>query len=238
MVTVAEQVLLLLDASITVSVTVVEPRSAQVNAEGETLIERLPLAVQLSELPLFTEEVDSVPLPPALRETVADWQIAVGRMVSRTETVAVHVLLLEDASVTVRVTVVEPISEQVKAEGETLSPRLPDAVQLSELPLLTAAATSVAVPDPLRKTVTGWQTGEGSIVSETVTVAVQVLLFKEASVTVRVTELEPRFAQVKAEGETLRPRLPLAVQLSLLPLLTEEAESVPVPPALSETVAD
>ena len=48
----------------------------------------------------------------------------------------------------------------------------------------------------------------------TVTVAVQVLLLPLSSVTVRVTELSPRSAQVKVFGDTLIEAMP---QLSLLP---------------------
>ena len=73
-----------------------------------------------------------------------------------------------------------------------------------------------------------WQTAVGATVSCTATVAVQVLLFKLASVTVRVTALDPIFAQVKEVG--LADVL-LVEQLSKLPPSTSlpVIEALPAP---------
>ena len=72
---------------------------------------------------------------------------------SSTVTVEVHVDELPAASVTVKVTVLGPISEQLNAAGATDRFRLPLAVQLSEDPLLTWPAVMEALPEPFRVTV-------------------------------------------------------------------------------------
>ena len=61
----------------------------------------------------------------------------------------------------------------------------------------------------------------------TVTVAVQLELLPAASVTVKVTVLAPAFEQLNVLGLTVIDDIP---QLSLLPLLMFEADTVPVPP--------
>jgi hypothetical protein len=72
----------------------------------------------------------------------------------------------------------------------------------------------------------------GAILSTTVTVAEQVDTFPFTSVTVRVTELPPIFAQVKELGETVTEAIP---QLSEEPLLICEAVIEAVPAALRLT---
>src|SRR6476661_4372182 len=164
------------------------------------------------------------------------WQNMLGAVLSTTVTMAVAVAWLPLASVTVRVTVFGPTLAQVKLRGDTLRVRLLAAVQLSLLPLFTAAAVSVARPRALKVRVVLRVMTTGAVLSTTVTVAVAVLALPLASVTVSVTGLAPRLAQVKLEGDTLSVRL-AGVQLSLLPLFTAAANRVaePLAPRLTVT---
>ena len=70
----------------------------------------------------------------------------------------------------------------------------------SLLPLFTAAAVVLPVPDAFNCTVTGWHTATGATKSCTVTVAVQVavLLFTSVTVNVTVFGLVAILAQVNA----------------------------------------
>ena len=71
------------------------------------------------------------------------------------------------------------------------------------------------------------------MVSNTVTVAVPVLLLPALSVTVKVTELAPIFEQVKLVVFIAKLAMP---ETSLLPLFTCEAVKVPVPAAFKYKV--
>ena len=104
-VTVALQVAVLPALSVTVSVTGLAPRLAQVKLAGATLREAMP---QLSEEPLLMRLAETLPVPLALRLTVRFWQTATGVMRSATVTVWMQVRELPLASVAVQVTLVTP----------------------------------------------------------------------------------------------------------------------------------
>ena len=87
-----------------------------------------------------------VTLPDASNCTVISWQTAVGEILSSTVTVAVQFDELPDSSVTVKVTVLAPISLQSKVFGDALKTRLPGAVQLSVDPPSKSAPTILALP--------------------------------------------------------------------------------------------
>ena len=143
-VTVAEQVLLLPLTSLTVRVTLLAPRWAQVKAVWLRI--RAP-RLQLSEEPLLTWALARLALPAASRLRVTGWQIALGAVLSTTVIVAVQVLVLLDASDTVRVTVLVPTWAQVKAVWLRV---VLATAQLSVLPLLTMVGVRLAVPTALR----------------------------------------------------------------------------------------
>jgi|ERR1035437_1673936 hypothetical protein len=67
--------------SVTVSVTVLTPTFAHVNAFGDALSDAMP---QLSKLPPSISEATIVAFPELSRNTVIDWHIAVGGTVSPT----------------------------------------------------------------------------------------------------------------------------------------------------------
>lgn len=97
-------------------------------------------------------------------------QVIVGKIGSVTVTVAEQVPVRLAASVTVSVTVIAPKLAQVNAVVLRLKPKEPEAVQLSEEPLLTAAAVVLAFPAPFKAMETGWQTATGFTKSPTVMV--------------------------------------------------------------------
>ena len=140
-VTVDVQDLLLPDPSVAVNVTVFAPMFEQSN---EVLLSESVGVPQLSEDPLFTCDAVSDAVPLLLRYRVTFWQEAVGLMVSSTVTVEVQDLLLPDPSVAVNVTVFVPRFAQPKEVWLRDSVGVP---QLSEEPLLTCEAVSVAAPE-------------------------------------------------------------------------------------------
>ena len=153
-------------------------------------------------------------------------QTASGALVSMTVTVALQVLLLPEGSLTVRTTVLVPTLAQVKVVGVALREL---TAQLSVEPASTLAAVMLAMPRGLRKTVMFWQMVLGSVVSATVTVALQVPVLPLASVTESVTVLAPKLAQVNV----VLLRLVLATaQLSVEPLLISLVANVALPVAL------
>ncbi len=127
--------------------------------------------LQLSELPLSTSAAVMLALPEASNWTVMSWHIATGAKVSSIVTVAVQLLLLPEVSVTVRVTVLGPISLQSKVAGETVILLM---AQLSLLPLSTSAVEMVACPVASSCTVIFWHTAFGASSSVMVTVKEQV----------------------------------------------------------------
>src|SRR4030066_136719 len=96
-----------------------------------------------SLLPLFMSAAAIVTLPVALRYAFISWHTAIGEIVSITVTVAVHWSVLPLLSVTVRVTVLPPISAQVKSVILSTRLAMPHA---SLLPLFTSAAAIVTLP--------------------------------------------------------------------------------------------
>jgi hypothetical protein len=77
----------------------------------------------------------------------------------------------------------------------------------------------------------------GKMMSETVTVALQVLLFPAASFTVITTVFEPLFVQLKLVLLSVIIKLPDAVQLSLDPSFTSLAVKVAIPDEFKYMVA-
>ena len=149
--------------------------------------------------------------------------MAVGGVASATVTVALQVLVLPCPSFTVSVTVFMPMLLQVKVLGEML-PRL-TVPQLSLDRLLTSAAVMLAVPPAPRFLTKSRHKALGAIWSATVTVAVQVPVLPLAPVTVRVTVLAPRLAQVKAVCEAENESVAQPVE----PLFILLATRVPLP---------
>src|SRR5687767_6871110 len=93
--------------------------------------------------PLFTSSGSTVTLPLASRKTVMFWQTAINPpAVSSTVTVAVHVDVLPDSSVTVSTTTLGPRSSQSKVAGVTSSVTGP---QLSDEPSSTCEAVIVTI---------------------------------------------------------------------------------------------
>jgi len=182
--------------SVTVSVTVLGPSSEQVNVEGVTSLDTI---VQLSVLLLSTSaETIETELPTSA--TVIFLVITVGGVISETVMFAVQLDVLPEASPTVRVTaLLAPRLLQLKVEGVTT---LDTIAQLSVLLLSTSVATIVAeVPD--NDTEASLQIATGGTLSVTVTEARQLDELPDASATVKVTELRPRFEQSKVLGVTV-----------------------------------
>ena len=110
-VTVAVQLEVLPDASLTVSNTVLLPTLLQLKLFGLTVSG--VTVPQLSVLPLFTCEGVTVAVPLKPNETVTLWHIAAGGVLSKTCTVAAHDELFPLPSVTVIMTVLKPTLEHV-----------------------------------------------------------------------------------------------------------------------------
>lgn len=153
-----------------------------------------------------------------------------GDTVSSTVTIALLEALLPEASITVRVTVFVPKSEQPNIFWLRLKLETP---QLSLLPLFTSVAVVLAVPFASRYMVTFWINTEGAMASTTVTVAKARLMLLLLSVTVRVTVLEPMSLQLKLV--LLRARLDIP-QASELPLFISELKILAFPLASKVTV--
>ena len=152
-------------------------------------------------------------------------QITVGRAVSYTVTVEVHVELLLFTSITVIVTVFAPTFAHVKLLGLTAKLAIPHA---SLVPLLTANESILAKPTLLRYLLIFLQTIVGATVSDTVTVDVHADVLPLRSVTVIVTVFAPIFAHVKLFGLTAK----LAKPQPSLELLLTANESIVIVPAL------
>src|SRR4030043_73975 len=126
--------------SVTVKVTEFPPTSEQVKSVTSNTILAIP---HTSLLPLLMSAAAIVTLPVASRYASISWQTATGEIVSITVTVAVHWSVLPLLSVTIRVTVFTPISEQSKSVISSTIPAIPHA---SELPLFISAAVIVILP--------------------------------------------------------------------------------------------
>ena len=121
---------------------------------------------------------------PAQIVTLDGCVVIAGEVVLITVTTAVHVAILPLASVTVSVTVLFPTFVQLKVLGETDNDMVP---QLSELPLSTCDAASVALPVASRARVTFLQDAIGATLSVTSVVTVTWLLDVSASTGDEVT---------------------------------------------------
>lgn len=110
-VTEPEQALVFPDPSVTVRTTVLVPRSLQVNEVGVALRETVE---QLSVLPLSISFAVMVALPEPSKYTEMFWHTAVGAVESVIVTTPLQLAELPEGSVTVSVTVLLPISLQVK----------------------------------------------------------------------------------------------------------------------------
>ena len=181
--------------------------------------------LQLSVLPECTSLSERVAFPEPSRNVVTSVQEATGEVVSWTVTVAEQVLELPLTSVTVRVTALEPVLEQVKLVVLRLVEATP---QLSLLPLSISPAVIVALPLPSSETVTFWQTAIGEIVSWTVAAETRVEELPLPSLTVRVTLLLPTLLQLK---DVVLALVLLTLQLSELPLSMSVAvmDALPLP---------
>lgn len=150
MVTVAAQVPVFAEASVTERVTVFMPRSAQENEDW--LMENVGAPSQASEELLLIWVAVIEMLPAALRHAVKSWQTAVGAVQSVIVTEALQVEVFPASSVTVRVTVLAPMS--VHENADWLSVRVRLASQASELVLLTCVGANVRLPVVSRQAVT------------------------------------------------------------------------------------
>ncbi len=139
------------------------------------------------------------------------WQRADGRTLSCTSTFAVQVATFPDTSVTVNVTGLSPICEQLKVFGLSVIEKM---AQLSKLPLSTSPAATTTFPVTSNSAMMSWQIGVGGILSTIVTVAVQVETFPFTSVTVNTTKFVPKSLQSKTFGTTVKLAM---AQLSKLP---------------------
>src|SRR4030042_1974330 len=126
--------------SVTVRVTVFPPISAQLKSVTSSTMLAMPHA---SLLPLFTSAAAIVTLPVASRYASMSWHTATGEIVSNTVTVAVHWSVFPLLSVTVSVTVLPPMSAQVKSVTSSTILAIPHT---SLLPLLMSAAAIVTLP--------------------------------------------------------------------------------------------
>ena len=197
--------------SVTVSVTVFSPISAQVKLVVSKEIATKP---QVTVLPPSTSAAVKVASPLVSRKIVnGATQNATGGKLSSTVTMVVHVAELPLASVTVRVMVLSPMSAQVNS---VLSMERKTSKQLSVLPLSIMAAVIVACPFVSSSKVKGGiQKATGGIFSSTVTIVVHVAVFPFTLVMVRVTKFSPISAQVKS---VLSISIEATPQGSLLPL--------------------
>ena len=137
-VTTAVQASVLPVLSVTISVTVLLPRFAQV--KSVTSSARLA-TVQLSVLPASMSSGVMEALPVLFSCTVISRHTVVGADVSSTVTVVSQLALFPDVSVTARVTLTLPRSVCVKVSGKTVMSAIS---QLSVLPR-AMASTSVCV---------------------------------------------------------------------------------------------
>src|SRR5206468_2445811 len=118
-------------------------------------------------------------------------QSTTGLVLSATVTVAEQLALLPWASLTVRVTRLDPLLAHVKVLLAAPSIKRVVTPQLSVEPLSISAAFTVTDPLALRLAVIFLQTAVGLVVSLTVTVAWQVALLLAASWTCNVTVCGP-----------------------------------------------
>ena len=138
--------------------------------------------------------------PLASKEIVVLLATIIGAALSTTVTALVAVLTFPEASVAVIVTVFEPRSAQPNALGVMLT--VGADVQLSEVLLTTSDVAIVAAPEASNTTVTAPDTAviDGAVLSTTVNVTCEVVVFPDASVAVIVTVFVPKSPQPKVLG--------------------------------------
>jgi len=180
------------------------PRFEQVKLLGLTAKLAMPHA---SLDALFTDKESIFTKPALLKYSLIFLQTAVGAIVSTIVTVDIHVELLPFTSTTVIVTVFEPMFAHVNVLGVTAKLAIPHA---SLDALFTARESIVRLPVLFRYLVMFLQIATGLMVSETVTVDVQIELLPFTSVTVNVTVFAPMFAHVNALGVTAKLAIPHA----------------------------
>jgi hypothetical protein len=151
---------------------------------------------------------------------VALLQTGVGGVTSRTVTTELQVAVLPFTSVTVSVTVLGPMFEQLKLDGNTDLLWIPHA---SVDPLSTWAAVTLPPPEEFRLTVLGRQSAVGGVTSRIVTVELQVPVFPLLSVTVNVTEFAPTFEQLNVFGLAEYEAIPQLSEEGVVLLLICEA---------------
>ena len=156
---------------------------------------------------------------------VTSWVMASGARLSSTVTVKLVILVFPLTSLAVNSKVLVPKS--VQSNSVWLMARL-SRLQFSVVPLSTSSAVRVAIPIESSSSVTFCATAVGANRSTTVTVAVAVETFPLTSVTVKVTGLAPKSAQLKSVW--LRLMLPMA-QAPPEPLSTAAAVVLALPEA-------
>ena len=157
----------------------------------------MPLQLSLLAVTIFVG--NNVPLPAAsrLRTKVVPIQLTVGAILSTTVTCALHVAVLDAASVAVNVTLFTPVLVQSKLSISKLKLGTPP---LSLEPLSICAGVMVTLPVLSNDTLISWHTAIGFTPSVMVTTAIQLLVLPLASATVTCTLFGPRLALVNAKG--------------------------------------
>ena len=185
---------------------------------------------QESEEPLFTASSAMMAFPVASSSTEIFLVTTVGATLSCTVTTAGFEAAFPLLSVTVKVTVFSPTSEQVKLVTSMSKVNPP---QESEDPLFTASSEMAAFPEASSCTVMFFVTTVGAILSCTVTIAVFEAAFPLLSVTVKVTVFSPTSEQVKLVTSVSKVSPP---QESEDPLFTASSVMVAFPVASNCTL--
>ncbi len=154
--------------SVTVSTTLFAPTLLQLKLVLDK--PNVPI-LQLSLEPLFTCEAATLTVPDPFKYKVKFCAMAVGLVVSRTNTLKLAECVLDEASVTVSDTVLLPISLQL---NELLLIDLVEIEQLSVLALSAAAAVMLAAPEAFKYTIKFFGRATGLVLSFTFTVVVAV----------------------------------------------------------------
>jgi hypothetical protein len=221
-VTTAEQVLVFPLPSVAVSVTVLAPDSEQVNVDLDKVKVGVTVQLSLRVAIIWAVVMDTVPSIP--RETVVEEQVTVGETVSLTVITTEQLPTFPLVSLTVSVTVFEPMSAQVNVV-------LLNMYVVTSIPQLsyegifdgndtesTSVGLTVPFPEASNCKVYGSQKRVGGVVSLTVTLTVQLCELPLVSVTVMVTVLEPT-KSLHVNSVLLKP-YELIPQLSVEPAST------------------
>src|SRR5258708_3141453 len=233
-------VVVLPEASLTVTVMVCCPRPRLVPATGFCVITRALAGVQLSLATTLPITLGTVPWQLASEETVigAGRLTITGGMESATVKETLPVTALPEASFTVTTMVCWPRPRIVPATGLWVMTRALAGVQLS---LATTPPTTLgAVPWQLASEETvigvGRLTMVGGVVSATVRETFPVVVLPEASFTVTTMVCWPRSNVVPATGFWVMARALANVQLSLATTLPTTLGTAPWQLTSEETV--